>query len=267
MMDDVKQIGLIEDEEIALDVAALVLSACDHDGLDLEPCFDLLDAIEERLRVVGRGAIDPARQARALATVLHGEFGFIGDGESHDAPLNADLIRVLDRRRGLPVSLSILYVALARRLGWSAWALNMPGHVLVRIGAEPFVVIDPFHGGVPVSEQQLVALVRQFPGQGAHLLPDYLQPVSNRATLLRLLVNQAVRAERDGDAVRALTIHERMTMIAPGDPDSWWELARLQMQLHDAQAARQSSSAMLEVTRDPERRMRAMAALDAIEPG
>ena len=70
------------------------------------------------------------------------EFGFAGDADSYDAPLNADLIRVLDRRRGLPVSLSLLYVAAARRIGWTAHALNTPysgGHILDRHG-------DPAHG-------------------------------------------------------------------------------------------------------------------------
>jgi regulator of sirC expression with transglutaminase-like and TPR domain len=264
---EVDQIGLLDDDEIELDLAALALSALDHDGADLEPYLALLDDIEERLRIAAEGVVTVERQAEALARVFHGEFGFVGDAASYDAPLNADLIRVLDRKQGLPVSLSILYVAAARRLGWKAYALNMPGHVLVRIGDEPFTVIDPFHGGVPVGERQLSALVARFVGPGAPLRTEYLQPVPNRATLVRLLLNQASRAEQEGDPLRALTMYTRMTRIAPENPDGWWELARLQLQLQDVESARHSLSAMLEVTRDPARRRLVVAALEAIAGG
>lgn len=264
MVFEIDQIGLLDDEEIELDLAALALSELDHDGIDLAPYLELLDEIEERLGEVGRDARSVEQQADALSRVIHGEFGFVGDAASYDAPLNADFIRVLDRRQGLPVSLSILYCAAARRLGWSAYALNIPGHVLARIGDDPFVVIDPFHGGMAVGERELVALVRQFLGPNARFSPDFLSPVPNRSTLVRLLMNQASRAEQGADPLRALTMYARMTQIAPGNPDGWWELARSQLQLLDAEAARHSLSAMLEVTRDPERRKLVSAALDAI---
>ena len=79
-----------------------------------------------------------------MATVLAGEFSFAGDTETYDDPANADLINVLDRRRGLPVSLAIIWVAMARRLGWAADVLNVSGHVLVLTGAEAApVIVDP----------------------------------------------------------------------------------------------------------------------------
>jgi regulator of sirC expression with transglutaminase-like and TPR domain len=264
---EVEQIGLLDDDEIELDLAALALSELDHDGVDLDPYLDFLDEVEARLITVGEHAKTVEDQAEGLAQVFHTEWGFVGDAASYDAPLNADFIRVLDRKQGLPISLSILYVAAARRLGWKAYALNMPGHVLVRIGDEPFIVIDPFNGGIPVGKRQLSALVRQFMGPEAHLAPEYLRPVPNRTTLVRLLMNQASRAEQSGDQIRTLTMYTRMTQIAPDHPDGWWELARVQLQLQDVDAARHSLSAMLEVTRDPERRKLVAAALDATASG
>ncbi len=77
-------------------------------------------------------------------------------------------------------------------------------------------------------------------------------------------MNQASRAEQGGDPVRALAMYDRMTRIAPGNPDGWWELARLQLGLQDVDAARHSLSAMLEVTRDSERRKLITTTLDAI---
>ena len=196
--------------------------------------------------------------------MFHHEFGFAGDAESYDAPLNADLIRVLDRRRGLPVSLSLLYVAAARRRGWAAWVTNTPGHVLVRIGEGPACLIDPFHGGEPVSSERLAALLYGALGPDGMPGPEHVAPLSNRGVLARLLLNQATRAERGGDPLRALTVYERMSVIAPGNGDGWWELARLQLQMHDVDAARHSLSAMLEITRDPARRELVSSTLRAI---
>lgn len=256
--------GLMDEEDIELDLAALELSELDHEGIDLAPYVSLLRDIAARLAHVGAEADTPEKQAGALAIVLAGEFGFAGDPESYDAPLNADLIRVIDRRRGLPVSLSILYVAAARRMGWAASALNTPGHVLVRLGDERSVVIDPFNGGGVVSPVRLAALLARALGEHVRPEPEHVAPLSNRGVLVRLLVNQASRAEQAGDARRALTLYERMTEVAPDNPDAWWQLARLQLADGTVDAARGSLSAMLEVTRDPERRDLVVAALEAI---
>jgi hypothetical protein len=88
--------------------------------------------------------------------------------------------------------------------------------------------------------------------------------MANRTVLVRLLLNQASRAEQAGDPLRAMTLYTRMTTVAPDHPDGWWELARLQLQLQDVEAARGSLSAMLEVTRDANRRQLVLAALEAI---
>lgn len=263
MSADIETLGLLDDDEIELDFAALALSELDHDGIDLEPYYALLEEIGERLLDFSSAAT-PDSQAEALSQVFHIEFGFTGDAESYDAPLNADLVRVLDRRRGLPVSLSLLYVAAARRMGWTAYATSTPGHVLVRVGDEAPALIDPFHDGAPVSQERLAALLHGAYGHAVTPGPEHIAPMSNRAVLVRLLLNQASRAERGGDPLRALTVYERMTMAAPDNPDGWWELARLQLQLGDVDDARHSLSSMLEVTRDPARRELIRTTLQAI---
>jgi regulator of sirC expression with transglutaminase-like and TPR domain len=264
---EVVTLGLLDDDEIELDHAALALSEMDHEGLDLAPYYALLGEIGDRLAAVGGATTTPEAQAEALRQVFAGDFGFAGDAESYDAPLNADLIRVLDRRRGLPVSLSLLYVAAARRMGWTAHPLNTPGHVLVRIGAGPACLIDPFNGGALVSSERLAALLYAGLGPGSVPGPEQIAPLSNRGVLLRLLRNQASRAEQGADPLRARAVYERMTLVSPDNPDGWWELARLQLQLQDVASARASLSAMLEVMRDPARRRLVSATLDAIAAG
>ena len=139
--------------------------------------------------------------------------------------------------------------------------------MLVRIGATPSLIVDPFNGGIAVPLERLAALLHAALGPGMPVGPEHLAALSNRGVLLRLLRNQALRAEQAADPVRAVDVYARMVLVAPEEPDGWWELARLQLQLGDVAAARHSLSAMLEVTRDPERRRLVSAALDAIAAG
>jgi len=120
MIAEIAHLGLVDDDEIAIETAALELAALDHPANSLTPYFATFDRLEERLRQLGPLAETAAARAAALRKLLFEEEALQGDRDTYDDPANADLIRVLERRRGLPVSLSIIYVALARRLGWRA---------------------------------------------------------------------------------------------------------------------------------------------------
>jgi regulator of sirC expression with transglutaminase-like and TPR domain len=249
MDDDLTRLGLIDDEAILLDEAALSLALPDNPETDLDPYYELLAEMAARLRDVGAEASTSHERADALSLVLAGEFGFDGDRDTYDAPANADMIRVIDRRRGLPVSLSILYVAAARRVGWIANALDVPGHVLVLIGdSDDPVVVDPFRGGVLVEQEQLLAIVSASAPRGSNL---QIAAMPNRAILVRLLLNQATRAEDAGKGGRALEIYRRITEFAPEAVHPWWQRARLELIDRDIVGAKRSLAAMLEVTREP----------------
>jgi regulator of sirC expression with transglutaminase-like and TPR domain len=260
MTDPLTDLGLVEESEIELDKAALQLAALDHPGTELAPYLDLLDEIAGRLGARAPAAATPRARAAALAQVLAGDYGFEGDRESYDDPANADLIRVLDRRRGLPVALAILYSAMGRRLGWAVNALNTPAHVLASVGAARPVVIDPFDRGALVQVQQLTRLL-EAAGAGS---PREVEAMPNRAVLVRLLMNQATRAEQAGARRRALTLFERITTFGPGYSFAWWERARLERALGDDAAARRSLVSMLETTRDPQVRRQVRRALEAL---
>lgn len=269
MNESIAYLGLLADEEIELDSAALMLSALDHDGIDVEPYLVLLRGIgkaidAERADIRDDELLSGEAQGALLARVIGTQFGFVGDSDTYDAPLNADMVRVLDRRLGLPVSLSILYVAAARRAGWRAHALNTPGHVLVSIGpGDAPAIIDPFRRGALVQAEQLADLLTRAAVSGSQA-QSAVEPMSNRMTLVRLLLNQATRAEDDGDTWRASTIYERMTVVAPEHDAGWWALARLQLVHGEVEEARASLCAMLEISRDPERRRYVAAALSQL---
>ena len=263
MEDDLTRLGLIDEDEIVLDQAALMLALPDHPETDLEPYYELLEAIATRLEVSAADAETPAEQADALAAVLEGEFGFLGDDKSYDDPANADLIRVIDRRRGLPVSLSILYVAAARRIGWSAAVLDLPGHVLVVVGTDAApVIIDPFAGGARVGAERLAALLQASGTAGAPV--THVAAMPNRAVLVRLLQNQAGRAEQAGKGRRALILYERMTAMAPDYAHAWWQRARLELADGEISTARGSLGNILEITRDPDLRRRVSETLASL---
>lgn len=259
------QLGLIEDGKIDLAEAALRCAAADRPAADAGAVRAWLTGLAARLVAEGAGLADARSRARLLAELLAGREGLHGDSDDYEHPDNADLIALHRRRRGLPVVLSIIYVALARRVGWGAWALNVPGHVLVRIEGEGEpVIVDPFDGGRPVGRAGLAAIVARTLGAHAGVEREHLESLSNRQVLIRLITNQATRARRAGDVRRALALHERMTALAPRFAGLWWERARLEQLTGDNSAARRSLAAMLETTRDKAARGRIRAALEAL---
>lgn len=219
-------VGQGDDAAIPLADTALNLAALDHPGLDLAPyrahLRQMTDDALESFASVRHGMSELEAAARALAETIGVRHGYQGDSATFDDPQNADLIKVIDRRRGLPVSLGILYIDLAHRLDVAAQGLNTPGHFLMSIGEGDHArVIDPFNGGVVLNMDEL----RPWP----HLPGDDATkygPVGRRDVLLRLLNNIHSRALASKDTVRTHTIAERMVLIAPRRADLWLELAK-----------------------------------------
>jgi len=241
--------GLLDDDEIPIDAVALELSALDHDGASIRPYLDLIDEMAAQVLARSSEVTTPAQNAAVLVAVLAGENAFTGDRQSYDAPVNADMIRVFDRRKGLPISLAIIYVAVARRLGWACHVVNLPGHVLVSVGEVEPVLIDVFNDG---------AVLRADAWDGANphdvnrrIMTAQALRMSNREVLVRLLQNQASRAEQAGDYERAVVIYERMKSVAPDNAQGWSALARLQLMFGATESARNNLISLLEITRDP----------------
>ena len=260
-MDALAEIGLLEDEAIVLGDAALLLASLDHPEIDLQPYYNLFGEMTERLAAVSDGARRPAEKAAALGAIIGAEYGFSGDAETYDDPANADLIRVIDRRRGLPVALAIVYVATARAVGWTVEALNTPAHVLLHVGESQAVIVDPFAGGVVVEAAAVGMLLARAGGMPQPPRTEPFENLSNRGVLMRLLANQAQRARAGGQSERALILCERMTALSPTTTALWWERATLERQLGRRDDARASLWALLETTHDPRIRAHVMAAM------
>jgi regulator of sirC expression with transglutaminase-like and TPR domain len=226
LIENLREIGQATDAAIPVGHAALYLSALDHPGINLAPYIQHLDQMEadarERIPALRRGMSETEAIARILSDTIANRHGYAGDHDTFDDPQNADLIRVIDRRRGLPVSLGILYLEIARRLGVRAQGMNTPGHFLMRVGeGEQARILDPFNGGLVLAADDLRPLG---PAQGV-TAPEY-GPAENREVLLRLLNNIRSRALASKDMRRVLEIAERMVLVSPRQPDLWLDLSR-----------------------------------------
>ena len=207
-----------DEAEIELDVAALLIGAWEHEEFDVEPHRRALDALAARSARAVQAAESPDDAGRVLARTLFAELGFRGNTDDYYDPRNSFLAEVLDRKVGIPITLSVLYLEVARRLGVTAAGVGFPGHFLVRVdgGRDP-LILDPFGGGAALDRPALEALLARASGPDARLDDVSLAPTPKRAILLRMLNNLAGIYDRDGDSFRSLEVLERMAVLDPSD--------------------------------------------------
>ena len=142
--------------------------------------------------------------------------GFRGNEENFEDPDNSMMNRVLETRLGLPITLSVLYMEVARRVGLHVEGVSFPGHFLVCYrDDEGCSFIDPFHRGRILLREDLLEMLRKVLGSKARLKPEYLEPSSRRAILTRMLTNLKNLYTRRHDFPRALMAAERLVLLNP----------------------------------------------------
>jgi regulator of sirC expression with transglutaminase-like and TPR domain len=249
--------------------AALTLSALRRtEPIDLAPFRQHVAAMASDLAdLVRRRGASP----EGLAEIIARSYGYRGDTESYDDLQNADLVRVVERRKGLPVALSILYLDVARRQGWEAEGLAFPAHFLIRVGVDGARhVVDPFHDGVVRDAADLRGLLRQVMGPDAELRPQHFDPVTDRDVLLRLENNVRLRLARREDWLAAAQSLERMLAIAPDRSELLFEAGQLNARLDKRRAAIAAFERFLDVegpAGDPALRQRASSLLQELRRG
>jgi regulator of sirC expression with transglutaminase-like and TPR domain len=186
-------------------------------------------------RDVGRhagAAGDLADRAQALNEIILLKYGYSGDELTYDDLQNANLMRVVDRRKGLPVALGILYLHAARAQGWDSVGLGFPGHFLIRLGdGAERLILDPFHGGQICEAAMLRDLLKATAGQEIELTPEHYAPVSDRDVLLRLQNNLKSRLLQAGRMEQAVRVVDTMLMLAPDLAELWHESGMLHARL------------------------------------
>ncbi len=162
---------------------------------------------------------NPFARVDAIREFLFGELGFRGNSLRYKDPRNSYLNEVLNRRLGIPLTLSILYLDLARASGFVARGVGLPGHFVVRLEADGRTVfVDPFHGGRVVTEDDCAELVATTTGRPSLFRRAMLRGTGERDILVRLLMNLKHIYVGEEDYARALAMVERLLALRPGDP-------------------------------------------------
>lgn len=198
--------------------ATLQIAAEEHEGLDVLQQIARVETIGAEAKGRVTPLKNPFARLDALRTLLFDELRFAGNVDNYDDPRNSYLDDVLERKLGIPLTLSILVIEVARRAGLRTEGVGLPGHFIVRVEDRGRrLLIDPFHGGHIVTVEDCRELVVRTTGRASLFRKDSLDAATPRAMLTRLLLNLKRVHLAQGDYNRALGVVERLLVVAPGD--------------------------------------------------
>jgi regulator of sirC expression with transglutaminase-like and TPR domain len=183
----------LPDADLPLDEMALVIAAHARPALDVGAYLGRLDDL---------AASCPAPTLDSLLTHLFVRGPFRGNQANYYDPANSLLDQVIDRGLGIPITLSAVAMEVGRRLGVPLWGVGMPGHFLLRDKVDPTVFADPFHGGRQLDAAGCQRLFTAMQGEQAAWRDEYLEPVSRREIVIRMLNNLKLVFERSRDLAR-----------------------------------------------------------------
>ncbi len=197
------------DSQIDLARAALLIAEIEHPSLRIDEYLGALDRL-----AAGSGARrveDPLHRLHRLREYLFEEEGFRGNAEAYDDPWNSCLNDVLDRRLGIPITLSLVLIEVGRRVGLEIAGIGLPGHFVVSalVGGEA-VLLDPFNGGTMLTRDSCAKLVAGALGRRVRLRAEHLAPVTKRQLLIRMLSNLKAIYWRQEEWTKALAVVERL---------------------------------------------------------
>jgi regulator of sirC expression with transglutaminase-like and TPR domain len=261
------------DDRLDLLTGALLIARDAHPGLDLAEQSARLDALARPL--TGRGLADfpPTVQARLLSDYLYVVCGFHGAKADYYEPRNSFLNEVLDRKTGIPITLAVVYIEVARRLGVAARGVGFPGHFLVRLGPrlgdpsaernEP-TIVDPFHQGRLLDADALSGLLRRA-NVRAPLSSDMLAPAPTRHIVARMLMNLRGIYTTRGDGPRLLLTLDRLIDLLPDLSSELIERGKLYERLGAPGAALADYERYLSLEPDGADRLLAKNAIDRLQ--
>ena len=194
---------------------ALLIALEEYPRLDVEGYLDELDALAARVEQRCVPHEPPVFRLGHLHAEMFDVDGYRGDTIGYYEPRNAYLNEVIDRKLGIPITLSIVFLHVATRVGLTAAGVGLPGHYIVKVQFDlNEVYVDPFHGGSTLTMAEIGELLRQTSGGSTKLAADHLRAWSGRETLVRVLANLQSMWARTGDTRRAASARERMEMLA-----------------------------------------------------
>jgi regulator of sirC expression with transglutaminase-like and TPR domain len=207
-----------EDEQINLAEATLLIAAEDYPRLDIGLYIEKLDRFGDLVRERVSQSHNPLDILSAINATLFGELGFRGNVEHYYDPRNSFLNQVIDRRTGIPITLTVVYMEVARRVGLHVEGIGMPGHFIAKLATENGdMFIDAFNGGRLFGEVGCADLLAGMSGGRTMLQPEHMAAVTKKQMLSRMLTN-LLGIYAASDHYRALAAIERLLLINPDSP-------------------------------------------------
>ncbi len=202
--------------DLELDRAALLIAAEEYPNLEVERYLEQLASFAELARQRDEFHGDPLVRITRLSSLVFDELGFRGNIEDYFDARNSFLNDVIDRRTGIPITLSVLYIEVARRIGLKFFGVGMPSHFIVKYASdEEEILLDPFNGGRLLSEEKCREMVEEIYGGQMKFHPAFLCAVTKRQILARMLQNLKGIYARVGDHHKTLSVIERALLISP----------------------------------------------------
>ena len=226
------------DEELDLAAAALLIAQAEYPHLDRGRYLRLLDQLATEAKRRTSDAMGPYGMVNTLSEYLFDEEGFRGNEADYYDPRNSFLNDVLERKLGIPITLSVVYMEVGRRLELPIVGVGMPGHFLVKyLAPEEEIIIDPFHRGIILSEEECADLLTRSSGEAIPFQPNYMAPVAKKQILARMLNNlRSIYLSRE-DHHRALGIVERLLLLEPHDHRNVRDRGLLRLSVGDLKGA------------------------------
>src|SRR5262245_20357573 len=224
--------ALVASPNCDLGHAAIEIARIGHPELDPAPTLAALDHLAESARSQVSSLASPPDAARALARCLFQEHGFRGNADDYYDPRNSFLNDVVERKLGIPISLSVLAIEVGRRLGIPIAGVGFPGHFLIRAAdAREVLLLDCFAGGVAVEEDELLERLRTLAGTSGpdftHVPQRFLEPVPTSDVLARMLRNLLRIYQEGREPERALAAVDLLLILTPESADDLRTRARL----------------------------------------
>lgn len=220
------------DDELELDRGALLIAKAFQPELDIETYLHRLDLMAEHAAVRLRDIIGSRQSIAALNQYLFEDERFRGNTDAYYDPRNSFLNEVLDRRTGIPVTLSVIYMELARRLGFAVEGVGLPGHFIIKHpGPERDIFIDPFNHGAILSESDCEARLRAMYGQEAELDERFLAAIPRRRILSRMLTNLKAIFLHAGEPLSAIKVIDLSLCIDPDNAEDFRNRGLLYLEL------------------------------------
>jgi regulator of sirC expression with transglutaminase-like and TPR domain len=199
---------------------ALLIALEDYPRIDIEDSLRQLDELAARVQKRGSAGEPPIFRLGHLHAEMFDVDGYCGDSASYYDPRNAYLNEVIERKLGIPITLSIVFIHIATAVGLNVAGVGLPGHYIVKVQFElNEVYVDPFHSGTTLTVGEIADLLRQVTGGKAQLASEHLRAWSGRETLSRVLANLQNMWGRAGDARRANAARERLELLREVQPN------------------------------------------------